>query len=189
MKAVCDALAELIRESGLSIRTIAKYANTPESTIRNILHGRTVDPRLSTISDICRACGTSIERLLSAPESAPQGVSSCAPCAKSDAHTPDHEHSADSSPRFFPDEGNDDALIMCHTLPNTGRSFGGDVERLQYQYALKDDADARIRSLQDQLEKAIAARIKKEDADARIQSLHEQLEKAIAARIKLEGGK
>lgn len=71
MQAIRSAMAEMIRESGMSVRTLAKRANIPEATIRNILHGRVVDPRLSTISDICIACGTTIERLFRSLDSAP----------------------------------------------------------------------------------------------------------------------
>jgi transcriptional regulator with XRE-family HTH domain len=63
MQAIRSAMAEMIRESGMSVRTLAKRSNIPEATIRNILHGRVIDPRLSTVNDICIACGTTIERL------------------------------------------------------------------------------------------------------------------------------
>lgn len=71
MQAIRSAMAEMIRESGMSIRTLAKRSNIPEATIRNILHGRVIDPRLSTVNDICIACGTTIERLFKSLASAP----------------------------------------------------------------------------------------------------------------------
>lgn len=71
MQAIRSAMAEMIRESGMSVRTLAKRANIPEATIRNILHGRVIDPRLSTVNDICIACGTTIERLFRSLDSAP----------------------------------------------------------------------------------------------------------------------
>ena len=71
MQVIRSAMAEMIRESGMSVRTLAKRANIPEATIRNILHGRVIDPRLSTVSDICIACGPTIERLFRSLDSAP----------------------------------------------------------------------------------------------------------------------
>lgn len=75
MQAVCHAMAEMIRGSGMSVRTIAARANIPEATIRNILHGRSEDPRLSTVAAICSACGTSIEHLFRAADRAAQAES------------------------------------------------------------------------------------------------------------------
>ena len=184
MKAVCAALAELIRDSGLSIRAIARYANTPESTIRNILHGRTVDPRLSTVADICRACGTSIERLFSAsnmtqeavfssprcaeydapaPKSGEKCVEYDAKCAKYDASPPsknDDSQNVYKNDRIFPDENGDEVLLMCHSLANTGHPFCGDITELQRRVAMEQHAEAEIRSLQERLNRAIAARDK-----------------------------
>lgn len=183
MKAVCDALAELIRESGLSIRAIARYANTPESTIRNILRGRTVDPRLSTVADICRACGTSIERLFGAPNTtqsadfsspkcaeydapAPESVEKCvendAQCAEYDAkndknvNTNEDSKNVYSSGQCFPDECGDDILRMCHSIANTGYTFS-DLEQKKAQEA---SADNEVRRAQERLAAAIAAREK-----------------------------
>lgn len=179
MKAVCHALAELIRESGLSIRAIARYANTPESTIRNILRGRTVDPRLSTVADICRACGTSIERLFGAPNTtqaaafsspkcaeydapAPKSVEKCvendAQCAEYDAkndknvNTNEDSKNVYISEQHFPDECEDDILRMCHSIANTGYTFAD----LEQQKA----ADNEVRRAQERLAAAIAAREK-----------------------------
>ena len=75
MQPICNAMAEMIRRTG-SVRFVAIRANLPEATIRNIVHKRSVDPRLSTVSAICRACGYTIEDLFrlayGEPESEPQ---------------------------------------------------------------------------------------------------------------------
>ena len=63
MQTVRNAIAEMIRHSGKTIHAISQQSNIPETTIRNIVHGRSEDPRLSTIYAICRACGTTIEHL------------------------------------------------------------------------------------------------------------------------------
>jgi transcriptional regulator with XRE-family HTH domain len=63
MQSIRSAMAEMIRQCGMSIRTIAIRANIPEATIRNIVHGRSEDPRLSTVAAICTACGYTIEQL------------------------------------------------------------------------------------------------------------------------------
>lgn len=162
MKSVCDALAELIRESGLSIRAIARYANTPEATIRNILRGRTVDPRLSTVADICRACGTSIERLFDAPESVEKCVENDAQCAEYDAkndknvNTNEDSKNVYSSGQCFPDECGDDILRMCHSIANTGYTFAD----LEQQKAQEASADNEVRRARERLAAAIAAREK-----------------------------
>lgn len=76
MQSIRDAMAEMIRRSGKSVRTVAISANIPEATIRNIMHGRSEDPRLSTVAAICRACGHTIEDLFrlayGEPESEPE---------------------------------------------------------------------------------------------------------------------
>ena len=76
MQSIRDAMAEMIRRSGKSVRTVAISANIPEATIRNIMHGRSEDPRLSTVAAICRACGHTVEDLFrlayGEPESEPQ---------------------------------------------------------------------------------------------------------------------
>lgn len=64
MQTVCKAIAELIRQSGKPIHVIADESGVAEATVRNIAHGRSEDPRLSTISAICKACGTKTEHLM-----------------------------------------------------------------------------------------------------------------------------
>lgn len=155
MKSVCDALAVMIRDSGMSIRQIAKVAAAPESTIRKLLNGETEDPRISTIDAVCRACGTTMERFFirwAAQKSAQS-------CALNGAPKPASSQNVYNS-RIFPDEGGDDALRMCHSLANTGHAFHGDIDKAQFDNAMQENAEAQVRDLQARLDKAIAARDK-----------------------------
>ena len=63
MQAICNAMAEMIRRSGKSVRAISQLSGIPESTIRNIMHGRTEDPYISTVAALCHACGTTTSQL------------------------------------------------------------------------------------------------------------------------------
>ena len=181
MEKLREAIAQRIQESGISIRQIARICDTSEGNIRNILKGRVQNPRIDTLERICKACGTTLDSILASQDRAspvpPPCVTSDASsansgkeCVTSDAKTPvkpdkNVNTSADSKNiynggRLFSDENGDEALLMCHTLANTGHSYHGDGSDLQYRHAMVEDAEAEVRSLQERLEKAIAARDK-----------------------------
>lgn len=79
IKAMCESVAQLVQESGKSIRKISDISGVPESTIRKIIHGETEDPRYSTIRSIILACGGSVDRVLGiAAQNSAQCVEKCA---------------------------------------------------------------------------------------------------------------
>lgn len=171
-----EAIAERIQESGLSIRALARTCSISEGNIRHYLSGRVKSPRIDTLEKICHACGTSLDAILSEQnrtivkrrprkkDDAKRG-NNCAP-TQNDALNNDAVKKPHSNiiynydGRLFPDECGDDVLLMCHALANTGHSYHGDNSDLQYRHAMEEDAEAEVRSLQERLEKAIAARDK-----------------------------
>lgn len=174
-----EAIAERIRESGLSIRSIARMCSTSEASIRHFLSGRVKNPRVDTLERVCRACGTTLDTILAEQN---RTIAKHRPRKKmtqsASAITQSEKLTRQSSPpkgaenkpgsniiynydgRLFPDEGGDDALLMCHALANTGHAFHGDIDKAQFDNAMREDAEAQVRDLQARLDKAIAARDK-----------------------------
>lgn len=72
MKTIQTGMIEMIIRTGESIRTISKRSNIPEATIRNIIHGRVFDPRLSTFIAICHACGTTVAEFFASLQDEPE---------------------------------------------------------------------------------------------------------------------
>lgn len=182
MEKLREAIAQRIRESGISIRQIARICDTSEGNIRNILKGRVQNPRIDTLERICKACGTTLDSILASQDRARPVPSPCVTsdassansgkeCVTSDAKMPvkpdkNVNTSADSKNiynggRLFSDENGDEALLMCHTLANTGHTFaGGEISDLQYRHAMEESAESEIRRAQERLAAAIAARDK-----------------------------
>lgn len=187
MEQLQEAIAERIREKGISIRSIARTCNIPEANIRNFLRGRVKNPRIDTIEAICRACGTTLNAVLGSQHrrvsdiqsrvisDAPR-VESDAPRVKNDAERVENDASGEKSEEKcvisdaeteeiaagsqniynpFPDECGDDILIMCHAVAHRD-----EIDALQFRRALEENADAEVRTAQERLIKALAARDK-----------------------------
>lgn len=57
-------LRELLHRNQISATQLARNIDTPQSTIQNILMGRTLDPRMSTMDRICSYFDISFEKIL-----------------------------------------------------------------------------------------------------------------------------
>lgn len=67
-----DRLKKLMDERGESCVSMSKKTGIPDKTIRNIIHGETLDPRISTLYTIIRTLKASFDYILGlAPEPPP----------------------------------------------------------------------------------------------------------------------
>ena len=57
-------LRHLMAERGWTIQMLAKIADLPEETVRNIYYARTPDPKISTIMKLAKAFGISVHCLM-----------------------------------------------------------------------------------------------------------------------------
>lgn len=181
MERLRQAIIARLEEKDISIRAVARSCGISEGSIRNILKGRVEMPRIDTLEKICHACGTSVAAILESQHrtviTVPDCVESYAECVISDKKCVESDAKASAAPdkndvnttdsknvyssgRIFPDENGDEALLMCHSLANTGHSFHGDADAMQIRLALEENAEAEIRDAQARLERAIAAREK-----------------------------
>ena len=58
-------LKELLYQNDITATQLSREINTPQSTIQNIIIGRTLDPRISTAEKICKHFGVAFEDLIS----------------------------------------------------------------------------------------------------------------------------
>lgn len=63
-QAVCNRIADLYKEQGITYYTLACRAAIPQSTLKNIFHG--TNPTLSTISKICSGFGITVSEFFQA---------------------------------------------------------------------------------------------------------------------------
>lgn len=52
-----DRIIEIKKEKSMSTKTLAERSGISEETINRMLHGKTDDPRITTLSDLCGALG------------------------------------------------------------------------------------------------------------------------------------
>lgn len=55
-----DRLVEIKKEKGMSTKVLAERSGVSEETINRMLHGKTDDPRVTTLSDLCDALGVEL---------------------------------------------------------------------------------------------------------------------------------
>ena len=57
-------LNEIRIQKGLTIEALAKSCDMSDSTVKNVLSGKTEDPRLSTLAPIAKALGVTLDELI-----------------------------------------------------------------------------------------------------------------------------
>lgn len=66
--AVRNRILELCGERGISINKLATISALPPSSIKNILYGKSQNPKLITIKMICDGLDTTLGEFFSTPE-------------------------------------------------------------------------------------------------------------------------
>ena len=66
--AVRDRILQLCGEREISINRLAKICALPQSSIKNILYGKSQNPKLITIKMICDGLGITLGEFFSTPE-------------------------------------------------------------------------------------------------------------------------
>lgn len=66
--AVRDRILLLCEERGISINKLATISALPPSSIKNILYGKSQNPKLLTIKMICDGLGITLGEFFSTPE-------------------------------------------------------------------------------------------------------------------------
>lgn len=59
-----ELLNEARSQKGLTFEKLAALSEVPEATVKNILTGKTKNPRMETLAPICRMLGVPLERVL-----------------------------------------------------------------------------------------------------------------------------
>ena len=67
-EAVRDRILHLCEERGLTINRLATICALPPSSIKNILYGKSRNPKLLTIKLICDGLGITLGQFFTAPE-------------------------------------------------------------------------------------------------------------------------
>lgn len=68
LDAVRNRILQLCGERGLTINRLATLSALPPSSIKNILYGKSQNPKLLTIKLICDGLGITLGELFSTPE-------------------------------------------------------------------------------------------------------------------------
>lgn len=66
--AVRDRILRLCEERGMSINRLATVSSLPPSSIKNILYGKSRNPKLLTIKLLCDGLGITLGEFFSTPE-------------------------------------------------------------------------------------------------------------------------
>ena len=66
--AVRNRILTLCEERGISINKLSTISALPPSSIKNILYGKSQNPKLLTIKMICDGLGITLEEILATPE-------------------------------------------------------------------------------------------------------------------------
>lgn len=65
---IANRIVRLARERGISVNKLAKMSDISQSTLDNIVHGGSKNPRIKTLHKIAYAFGMTISELLDFPE-------------------------------------------------------------------------------------------------------------------------
>ncbi len=68
MNAVKDRILQLCDERGLTINKLATLSALPPSSVKNILYGKSKNPKLVTIKCLCDGFGITLEEFFSSEE-------------------------------------------------------------------------------------------------------------------------
>ena len=66
--AIRDRIQRLCAERGITINKLATLSALPPSSVKNILYGRSCDPKILTIKKICDGLGISLAEFFDSPE-------------------------------------------------------------------------------------------------------------------------
>ena len=66
--AIKARILRLCEERGISINKLATICALPPSSVKNILYGRSVDPKILTIKKICDGLDITLAEFFSTPE-------------------------------------------------------------------------------------------------------------------------
>lgn len=67
-KAVKNRILKLCEEKDLTINALANEAGLPPSSIKNILYGKSKNPKIATIKIICDGVNISLKEFFDSPE-------------------------------------------------------------------------------------------------------------------------
>lgn len=67
-KAVKNRILELCEEKDLTINALATKSGLPPSSIKNILYGKSLNPKIATIKIICDGVNISLKDFFDSPE-------------------------------------------------------------------------------------------------------------------------
>lgn len=67
-KAVRNRILKLCEEKDLTINALATEAGLPPSSIKNILYGKSKNPKIATIKIICDGVNISLKEFFDSPE-------------------------------------------------------------------------------------------------------------------------
>ena len=67
-KAVRNRILKLCEEKDLTINALANEAGLPPSSIKNILYGKSKNPKIATIKIICDGVNISLKEFFDSPE-------------------------------------------------------------------------------------------------------------------------
>ena len=68
VSAVRDRILQLCEERNMSINKLATLSALPPSSVKNILYGKSQNPKLLTIKLLCDGLGITLGELFSTPE-------------------------------------------------------------------------------------------------------------------------
>lgn len=68
ISAIKTRILRLCEEHDLTIHALAAVSGMPPSSIKNILYGKSVDPKISTIQKICDGLEITLTDFFNAPE-------------------------------------------------------------------------------------------------------------------------
>lgn len=69
-EALSIELLRCCRDRGLSLPALAKAADVPISTLKNIVSGQSANPGILTLAALCRGLGVDLAEFISAAEKA-----------------------------------------------------------------------------------------------------------------------
>ena len=67
-QAVAARIRQLCREKGFTPNGISNYAAVPQASIKNVLYGKSQNPKLATIKMICDGLEITLGEFFSTPE-------------------------------------------------------------------------------------------------------------------------
>ena len=68
VSAVRARILQICNERGLTINKLATLSALPPSSVKNILYGKSKDPKLTTIKKICDGTGITLGEFFNTPE-------------------------------------------------------------------------------------------------------------------------